>query len=292
MALKFFGQFLLEQGAITRDQLLDAVKYQGSIVRPLCALAIERGYLTKEQIAKLDAEHQGSDKKFIEIALHENILTFQQMEELHKIKSERWVFLGEALANRGHLTLSRMNELFEEYRKGQPVEDSFLSKTLASVPEHEIITAMLQVTVDLFIHYTKQIVEVLAVEEAPIVSGDSVAYVFAQKVAGDKNFDYAMALPEMLTLAIASHMMGEEMKEVNATVLDAVSEFVNVVIGNGCTKLCLKNFKVHAEPPRIMTRESISKLQPKNTVVVIMKTMKGEFQVLFLFQEGMASASA
>lgn len=284
MSVKFFGQFLLECGAITREMLLDAIRYQKEINKPLCALALEKGYLDKQQIEALDAEHLRSDKKFMEIAISSKILTFDQLEELYKAKSARWVFLGEALVDRRYLTLSQLNDLFEEYRRQLPVEEGKLEDLLEGMPEPDILTAMLQVTVDLFIHYTKQIVQVESVEKTA-QKLEGVAYMFAQKVVGDRVFHYALALPEELTLAIASHMMGTDQTEINPTVLDAVSEFANVVVGNGCTRLCLKSFKVMPEPPRIMTQETVAKLHPTEVVSVNMKTTKGTFRVLFFFEE-------
>ena len=69
MPARFFGQFLLERGEITREQLLDASEYQHSINTPLCALAVEEGYLSQEQLKTLDLVHLRSDERFIKIAI-------------------------------------------------------------------------------------------------------------------------------------------------------------------------------------------------------------------------------
>ncbi len=283
MVVKFFGQYLLDKGVITRDQLLDAINHQKEISKPLCTLALEKGYLSAEQIAEMEAERIKSDKKFMGIALDRKILSFEQLEQLYKVKTERWIFLGEALVERGHLSLTQLGELLKEYRRQLPVEEGPLERVLAGVKGRDIISAMLQVTVDLFIHYTKKIVQVVSVENAAR-EPEGVAYLLSQKVTGDRTFHYALALPEELTLAIASHMMGAEQAEVTPTVLDAVTEFANVVVGNGCARLSLKNVKVAADPPRIMTKETLSKIKPSEIISVNMKTIKGTFRVLFFFE--------
>lgn len=282
MPAKFFGQFLLERGVISRDVLLDAITYQKSIHQPLCALALEKGYLTPVQLEELDADHKESDKKFLELAVKKNMLRFEQLEELGKLQSERWMFLGEALVEKGHLSLVKLQELLEEYRKEQQIKDTDLDTVLADVPEKDVISSFLQLTVDLFLHYTKQIVEVISVEKTDF-DPKGISYIFSQHVTGDKNFHYALALPEALTLSIASYILREEIKEMCDTVLDAVSEFVNVVIGNGCTRLSMKDFTVSAEPPRIVTKEMIKKLLPAEVIAVRMKTVKGEFEIMFFF---------
>lgn len=283
MSTRFFGQFLLERGVITRDMLLDAIKHQKTINKPLCALAVEKGYLSQQQLQELDAEHRKSDRKFLEIAVRKEMLQFQQLEDLARAKSDRWVFLAEALVDKGYVNLVQLNQLFEEYRKVMSPAPTGPGPALAGIPEQEVVSALLDVTVDLFVHYTKQVVEVTSVAR---VSGepDDVAYVFTQEVTGDKNFFYALALPEKLTLSIASYMLQEEQKEINSMALDAVSEFVNVVIGNGCTKLSLNDFKVHAKAPQIMTRDMVKRLLPADVIAVNMKTTRGDFRVLFFFE--------
>lgn len=282
MAAKFFGQYLLEKGAITRAMLLDAIEYQRQINTPLCMLAVEKGYLSPEQLKSLDEAHRTSDKRFMELAVKEKMLTFEQLEELGQARSERWMFLAEALVQRGHLTLVRLNELLQAYRKELAAAET--PSVVAGVPEREVVSAFLQVTVDLFLHYTRQIVQIVSVEQVQAEPQD-IAYVFAQRIIGDKNLYYALALPEDLIVSIASYMLGEPVKEVNDIALDTVTEFVSVVVGNGCTKLSMDNFKVHAEPPRLMTKEMMKDLLPGQIVAVNMKTTKGEFRILFFFEK-------
>lgn len=281
MAPRFFGQYLLEKGVITREMLLDAMQYQKSINQPLCALAVERGFLSAEQLQQLDDDLKQSDRKFMEEAVKRGMLTFQQLETLAEGKSERWLFLGEALVQRGHITLTRLQQVLKEYRTQQTPAPATSSK-LGDIAEKEVIALLLDVTVDLFVHYTKQIVQVTSVEHTQAEPED-VSYVFSQEVRGDKNFHYALALPEKLTLSIASHILGENQAEANDLVLDAVSEFVNVVIGNGCTRLSMQDYKVTAQAPLVMTKEMIHKLLPAKVIAVNLRTVQGDFRVFFFF---------
>lgn len=282
MATKFFGQFLLEKGAITRDALLQAVNCQAGIRQPLCTLAIEEGCLSKAQLQKLDEEHRQSTREFIEIAMKTGVLSFDQVETLSEKKSEKWMFLGEALVRTNALDLVRLDELLREYRKGQPPAEAPSAAPLDSLPEKELVSSFVSTTVELFLHYTKETVEVLSAGQANI-KPDDITYMFAQKVTGEKTFCFALALPEDLTLVIGSQMLQEKTTEINPLLLDAVAEFVNVVIGHGCTKLNIKNIQVSAEPPQIMMKEMLKAAVPRDVVNVRMKTGKGEFNVLFFF---------
>lgn len=290
MATKLFGQFLLERGVISREALLDAARYQSSINMPLAALALENGYLTREQIAWLDAQAHGSDKAFMEAVLQGGVLSVEQMEHLSKQRSERWILLGAALVERGHMTLAQLNDMIELYRKEQIVPDADVVSMPIDVGDKELVQAMIQVTVDIFLHYTRQIVKIMSVERVTGEPGD-ITYLFAQSITGDRVFCYALAMSEELTLSIASRMLQEETREINAVVLDAVAEFVNVVVGNGCAKLSLTNVKVSAEPPQVMLKEMLAKIMPRDSVAVKMKTEKGDLLVFFLFGFGRQDAA-
>ena len=285
MAARFFGQFLLERGIIDKDMLLDAMSYQKSIRDPLCALALEHGYLTRDQTKALDDELAASDRRFVEIALRERMLTLQQMDTLRKAQSEKWVFLGEALVERRHLTLSRLNELFAEYKKERMDGEDLSGLELDAVPEKAIVSPLLKVTIDLFVHYTRQIVKVVSVTQAA-EGPDDAAYVFSQKVRGDKNFCYLLALPEPLTLLIASYALQRKVARVDEMVLDTVSEFVNIVVGNGCAKLSMDRWRVTAEAPQVLPKEMLARMMTPDSVTIRMKTTKGTFMLAFSFAKG------
>jgi CheY-specific phosphatase CheX len=183
------------------------------------------------------------------------------------------------------LSLSRLRDLFEEYKKERITADPDFGLPQSATKEREVITALLKITVDIFIHYTRQIVKVSSIADtAP--EPEDVAFTFSQKIKGDKNFYYLLALPEALTRAIASYILQQEVAEIDGIALDAVSEFVNVVVGNGCAQMSAKNdWKVTAEPPQVMPKRMLAKLLTSNTVTVTMKTTKGDFQVIFAFVE-------
>ena len=49
MAVKFFGQFLIQKGEISVDQLREALDLMESRNRSFCDMAVEKGLLTVEQ---------------------------------------------------------------------------------------------------------------------------------------------------------------------------------------------------------------------------------------------------
>jgi CheY-specific phosphatase CheX len=282
MACKFFGQFLLEQGIVSRDALLQAIDHQRAIAFPACALAISRKILTAENLATL--ETQGPMESTLTRALQMGVINQTQLDEINGQTAERWMYLAEALMHKGHVGLRQFGELVDQYRREQEPLDPSIGNTLGEIPEKDLVTSFLEVTVDLFLHYTRQIVQVDSVEKVSC-QPDAISYVFSQQVLGDRSFSYALALPEKLVILIASHMLQEEVRSVDAMVMDAGAEFVNMIVGHGCIKLNMKNTRVTAAPPQAVMGNRLMNVLPPTTLGVRMRTAKGSFQVVFIFSQ-------
>ena len=69
MSTRFFGQYLLEKGRITSQQLLDALECQKGVTAPIGVIALERGLLTTEQIKQVLQQQKKTNQRFGEIAV-------------------------------------------------------------------------------------------------------------------------------------------------------------------------------------------------------------------------------
>lgn len=283
MAARFFGQYLLERGLITREGLLDALEYQKRINLPLGALAIEKKYLTPEQVRNIHAEQQRTDKKFGEIAVEKKLLTKAQLDNILKSQAERWVFLGEALVAKNHLSHEQLDQELRAYRKEQEKDKAVIEADLGTLPHREVVEDFLDISIKLFLRIAREVVKVTAVETGTL-DATVPEYCFTQKVHGDKNFYYALFLPQTLVLPIASQMIQKDQEEVNDFVLDAVSEFVNIVVGNGCSKVNMREYRVEPEPPQTIQKGESTPF-PLDAIIAQMASTQGNFQIAFVFSD-------
>lgn len=290
---KFFGEYLVDKGIITREQLAEAVKIQQGVKRPLCAMAIEKGFLGPQQLAALDAEIQEADGESVGVEIKDDMMTFKQKKQPYHGMSDKGLYLAEALAQQGYVKLTDLARLFVEYKKEALQTDrqfwmnQHIRETiLPSMPHKEIVSLMLQVTIDTFIEYTKQSIRVVGVQEDIEVRHEkSAEYIFTQQVLGDRNFYFVIGLPESLTLAIASHILGQLRGEVDEMVLDAVAEFLNVVLGNALRKLSMKNVKLTARAPSVTTKTEMRRHLAGRAIAIKMKTAVDSFYIILVFEE-------
>jgi len=281
---KSLAEFLLERGIVSRENLLDAVEHQKKINLSLCALAVEQGMLAAEQLAEFDEEQRDVDRKFAPMAEKKGLLNAEQLEALAQAKKDRWVFLGEALVQRGYLGSVQLEQLLREYRLSQSPARSELREAIGEMPEKDIVSAVLDATLRIFLHFTKELVRLVEVSEDTLHPPKD-AHIFTQRVTGDVTFDYALILPEKLTLFLASSITGEPATRMNQVVHDVISEFLNIVVGSSCIALNMNAYHVRADPPQFMTATRFVELitTTQKAVKTRLATDEGAFDILLCF---------
>ena len=274
MSAKFIGQFLLEKGLITREALLAATEHQQRVNLTLGGLAVAQGMLTEAQANSINMEQQRTDKRFGEIALEQNLLGTQQLNDLLRTQKEKRVFLGEILIRQGHISHEKFESELALFKQEQERNAELVKVDLHSLPQREVIEDFIDVTLKIFLRLAKEQVKITSVThtEKPF------PYAVAQRINGDKKFDYVMAMPEQMLLVLSEHFLKIKNTTVDELVLDAASEVVNIITGNGCSKLSVRGMKVTLEPPRVITAPASDYL-----VCVSMSAVVADFEVRFYF---------
>lgn len=98
LSLKF-GEILLEEQYISRQQLDDAIILQNDAKKFIGELMVDKDIITMEQRDEVlqSQKYKESRKKFGELVLGQNLITSEQLDELLKIQKHSKSFLGEIL---------------------------------------------------------------------------------------------------------------------------------------------------------------------------------------------------
>ncbi|MFZ2540452.1 MAG: chemotaxis protein CheX [Gallionella sp.] len=274
MSAKFIGQYLLEKGLITREALLAATEHQQRVNLTLGGLAFAQGLLSEAQAEAINLEQQRSDKRFGEIALEKNLLNMQQLDELLRVQKEKRVFLGEILIQQGHISHERFDSELALFKQEQERSAELVLVDLHSLPQREVIEDFLDMTLKILLRVAKEQVKITSVSNTE----KKFPYTIAQRINGGKQFDYAMSLPENLLLVLCEHFLKVKCTVVNELALDAASEVLNIITGNGCAKLSVRGLKVTLEPPRVINAPVTD-----YAVCVGMSSVAADFEVRFYF---------
>ncbi len=247
---KFFGQFLLERGRISREQLLEAVRHQSNVNVKLGTLAIDRGLLTVEQVKSLNQLQRRMDKKFGELAIDQGMLTRPQVEELLAQQKQDRLLLGEALVHKGYLALEELEDELRAFRKDQEgiaigIHDLYRDHPNARVLEifADLITKMMQRIADEIVRP--------GTCHSDLARARTHDFTICQGLRGSFSAVCCLSLTSDLLTRIASRMLDEGFREPDEVAQDGGKEFMNIVNGNVCASLSAIGLQSELEPPTI-----------------------------------------
>ncbi len=249
MGIKFFGQYLLEKGIITKEQLLDAVAFQEQQNIKFGVYAMRKGYITKEQLENLLKAQKNSDMKLGELAVKMGYLNPDQVLEIITKQQNDHIYLGTALVMKGYLTKEVLEEELKEYQREQ-AEYTPTGRFPVKIENEEDLKYLIDLIDRIYIRLVN-----LRVKKGDFIrkhlrfeKGDYGAYVvFRGSLKATLLFSFA----EGVALKIAENLLNEQTtnKEI---IEDAIKEFINITSGNISAKLAQEGKAVEFSVPAIL----------------------------------------
>jgi CheY-specific phosphatase CheX len=252
MNSRFFGQYLLEKGRITSEQLVTALEQQKTVQVAIGTLALERSLLTAEQIKQILNQQRKTGLRFGEQAVAMGSLTQTQVDELlQEQQASHRVLLGEVLVMKGYLTLEMLEKEFKEYKIAEEKISSEVSDAFGKLLHKNLVKTFTDLMILMFTQFAKQNIKIECCE----MGKDKVRlfrWVISQKIAGSNvEFKYLLSVPAKLLLQMASTMLDDNIKTADELALDATKEFVNIANGNACARLSENGMSFTMLPPEV-----------------------------------------
>ncbi len=121
------GQLILESGAISEDQLLDALEYQGKSGGKIGEILVEKGYISDSKLiyflnlqvvrnANANIVNVNKKKDFLlgEIMLTSKMITKKQLEEGLNYQRTKGGWIGQVLLSMGYISESELRDCLEK----------------------------------------------------------------------------------------------------------------------------------------------------------------------------------
>ncbi len=249
MAVKFFGQFLVEKNIVTRDALLRAIELQDHKNLKLGEMAVDMGYITQTDIERAHNAQMSKDMKLGDLLVEMGFLTLNQLNDVIVRQKNTHLYIGEALVQVGALSSDKLQQLLSDFRADQA---QYVSEGI-DLPEGIANSKVWEMTADLTY---KMITRVLDLRFRPGKSGlvstiKSSFMIAAMDLTGDMEARYLISVSEGLQSTIARAILREESVEDEPVEVleDTVMEFVNVVCGNVAAKASQMGVVLNINPP-------------------------------------------
>jgi len=259
MFSQYFGQYLLTEKYLTKDQLKTAIDYQQSVHLKLGVLAINAGYMNAQQASEVHQMQSKVDKRFGEIAVDAAYLKEEQVEKLLSSQKFGHLLLAQALIDKSYMSLEKFEEAIYEYKKKYNISDCQF-EALQRDDVDEIINIYVELEGD---KYEVEMKKYIALFMKNIIRFiDSEVYTskimkveehktkcaVTQKIKNSINFQtYINAKPDVFAL-IASRYAEEELTIVDELAKDSVGEFLNLNNGLYLVGMSNRGIELDMEP--------------------------------------------
>lgn len=111
----FLGQYLVGHGAITEQQLGEAVRLQKENNALVGTIALAQGFLDRNQLNQLIKIQLEVDERIGKLAIEEGFMTEEQVDTVLSIQGRNHVYLGESLVRLGTISQTVLNEALRDF---------------------------------------------------------------------------------------------------------------------------------------------------------------------------------
>ena len=249
MSVKFFGQFLLEEGEVDADHVREAVRLMKRTNQTLGRLAVESGFLCEQDTVRINKAQLRTDRPFGELAVELGVLRSEQLDELICLQEERRLRMGEALVKLGHLPADRLGALLERFKADQAPYETGSTSLPAALRE----SLLSQVVVDLLPKFCMRVARIGVKVAQGGGAGKPLEHAMAAciSVKGGESLDISLVADRAFAELVAAGISGSLPGDMDASlVLDGVGEFLNVLAGNAVGVLERQGVEATLDPPR------------------------------------------
>ncbi len=266
MINRLFGNFLIQSGKITQEQLDAVIESQKKVRVKLGLIAVAEKLMTSEQSEEVNRLQAIMDKRFGDIAVEKGYLTEEQVGRLLGLQGNAYLTFVQALVDNGCMKAEDVEASLAEYQKA----NSFTATDMDALKSGEadrIVPLFLPVDcTGLWAELAQGAVRALIrlidaetyVQKAKIVSSYEADRFALQDMEGAHKATLSFAGDGTVLKAIADVYGQEDFAEVDLDALDAVGEFINCINGMFSTKIA-STCNMDMLPPAFVAERSTAK---------------------------------
>lgn len=246
---KFFGQYLLEKGILTKDQLVESINYQKSKILKMGEIAIQEKMMTEKEVAKVHNEQKRTDMRFGDLAVDLGLLSDDQLKEILTIQKNNHIYLGEAIVACGHMddkTLDEQLAAFKDEQKQVPPIEVMIHE---DIPEKRLVETSVDLTEKLMLRVGDMQAKSgqLKVDQTEI---KNMGIAVLMDLKGDISARYLLNMSWDVAHQIAKKTFKKDDLPFDEELIkDTSQEFVNVVCGNVRAKMLESGKTIEIVPP-------------------------------------------
>lgn len=265
MYTQFLGNYLLQKGIVSQEQLFNAMSRLSHTHIKLGTIAIHEGLMTAKEVDECLYVQTREDKRFGEIAIERGYLTDEQVNDLLSKQTPDYILLGQNLVEDNVFSYEELERILFDYRNETELYDlsldveneetvkTIISKffILAEMPVDETNVMYLELMFNSLIRFVGEDFSPLTpmvLDEYPVTFGVS------QAIHSNHEYLTHIDCDRDTAIEFASRYAKEEFFEFDEYVIAALEDFLN--LHNGLFIVNVSNTyskDISLAPPEVTT---------------------------------------
>ncbi len=274
------GNYLLEKGIISYEQLKDLLAAKNKVRVKLGLIAVAEGLMTQEEADRVNSLQAVMDKRFGDIAVERGYLTEGHVQALLKKQGNAYLAFAQALEDQQLMTIDQLEQYMIDFQVEKEMTVSEM-EDLKSGDVDRILPLYIPAGCDKFMNAVGTAVRTIMrcvdneiyLDKAMVVESCEVDNGAVQFVSGEESISFGLAGKGGALLRTASVFGKEEFEEVNEDALDAIGELLNCICGLYASALSQTGISMELLPPEFSTEIST---MTSDEMLVLPIHMKGE----------------
>ena len=257
------GNYLVGSGKISSEQLEVVVEQLDKIRVKLGLIAVAEGMMTLAQAEEVNRLQSVMDKRFGDIAIEKGYLTDDQIGNLLKAQGNTYMSFVQSLVNEGFVKMEEIDTIFDGYREENGFTKSDMETLKSDEPErivplfltpetmkYQDIIGVAVRTVIRCVDRHMYIGKVTEKEDCEIKNAA------LQEIQGEGGYVAGFEEQYGGLLKLASIFGQEDFQKIDIDTLDAVGEFLNCVNGLHASALSKNGAILELLPPNLITEST------------------------------------
>jgi CheY-specific phosphatase CheX len=253
---RLIGNFLVEQGFMTRTQLIEAFRLQESNRAKLGVIAVAEKLMTIAQAEQVNTLQSTMDMKFGDIAIEKGYLTETQVTRLLELQGNVYLAFLQAVVDLGILTMEKLESAEADYQRAHGFTESDMAALKTgevdqAVPiflgtDDPVYRGMFSMGVKNMYRLVDAHVYIGKAYTARAIKDEVLGY---QAFHGDQQAVVAISGKYDDVRKMAISYTKEEFIETREDALDAICELINCINGLYATEKSKQDTRIELDPP-------------------------------------------
>ncbi len=270
---RLIGAYLVEQGVLTKSQLVQVYSKQESDRAKLGVIAVAEKMMTIAQAEQVNMLQSSMDKRFGDIAVEKGYLTDIQVQRLLGLQGNTYLTFLQSVVDMGFQTMEQLESIEADYQKANGFTESDMAALKTgdvekAVPiflnsDDPVFGGMFAMGIKNMYRLVDNHVYVGKAYTSRALKDEVLGY---QKFHGDQQAVVAISgkYEDVRKMAIA--YTKEEFIETREDALDAVCELINCINGLYASEQSRNDSKIELEPPNF----SVNFAQASSDEMIVM----------------------